>query len=371
MRHSRGGVVSLGVGWVVLALVTAVSAQTSLAALRGKVTDEQGGVLPGATVTARQTETNIARSGVTNETGQFYLPSLPAGTYELTVELAGFSTAARTVVLRVGQEGGADFSLKVGALAETIQVSAASALVETKSTLGGLVDRREIDNLPTIDRNFAGLAQLAPGVSSSGGSSMGFSAAGQRQYQNQIFMDGATNAQQFYGTQAESYPQDWIQEFQVMTTGYSAEFGQATGGVLNVITRSGANNLQGRVYGFYRTSDLDEAPFAGRFANGEPVFLERAAAVPQLPLRRVSGWTAGEEPGVLLRRLRELRQHAERDPLDFGLLARAGRAGDHPGRKHQPRLHGEDRRRVEPAPSAVRASQPHVPHRHELQRPGW
>jgi carboxypeptidase family protein len=117
MRHSRGRVVSLGVGWVVLALATAVSAQTSLAALRGKVTDEQGGVLPGATVTARQTETNIARSGVTNETGQFYLPSLPAGTYELTVELAGFSTAARTVVLRVGQEGGADFSLKVGALA--------------------------------------------------------------------------------------------------------------------------------------------------------------------------------------------------------------------------------------------------------------
>ena len=105
MHHSRGRVVSLGVAWVLLSLVTAVSAQTSLATLRGKVTDEQGGVLPGVTVTARQTDTNLARSGVTNETGQFYLPSLPAGTYELTVELTGFSTAARTVVLRVGQEG--------------------------------------------------------------------------------------------------------------------------------------------------------------------------------------------------------------------------------------------------------------------------
>src|SRR6185436_11766225 len=275
---------------MMLSLVATVSAQTSLATLRGKVTDEQGGVLPGVTVTARQTETNIARSGITNETGQFYLPSLPAGTYELTVELTGFSTAARTVVLRVGQEGSADFSLKVGTLAETIQVSAVSALVETKSTLGGLIDRKEIDNLPTIDRNFAGLAQLAPGVSSSGGSSMGFSAAGQRQYQNQIFMDGATNAQQFYGTQAESYPQDWIQEFQVMTTGYSAEFGQATGGVLNVITRSGANNLQGRVYGFYRSSEFDEGPFAGRFANGEPVFLDEA---PPYHNYRVGGFLGG------------------------------------------------------------------------------
>ena len=141
-------------------------------------------------------------------------------------------------------------------------MTGAAALVETKSTLGSLIDKKEIDNLPTIDRNFANLAQLAPGVTSTGGSSMGFSGAGQKQYQNQIFMDGATNAQQFYGTQAEAYPQDWVQEFQVMTSGYSAEFGQATGVVLNVITRSGTNTLQGRAYGFYRSSKLDTAPFA-------------------------------------------------------------------------------------------------------------
>ena len=243
-----------------LFFVTLSSAQTSLATLRGKVTDQQGGVLPGVTVTARQTETNTTRSGATNEAGQFYLPSLPAGTYELTVELSGFSTGKRTVILRVGQEAAADFMLTVGAVAETVLVSGLSPLVETSSTLGSVIDKKEIDNLPTIDRNFAGLAQLTPGVSSSGGGSMGFGAAGQRQYQNQIFMDGATNAQQFYGTQAELYPQDWVQEFQVMITGYSAEFGQATGGILNVITRSGSNNTQGRMYGFYRNSKLDRAP---------------------------------------------------------------------------------------------------------------
>ena len=275
---------------LVLMLAASASAQTSLATLRGKVLDEQGGVLPGATVTVRQTETNTTRTGVTNETGQFYLPSLPAGTYEVTIGMQGFSTGKRTLTLRVGQEATADFSLSVGAVAETVLVSGTAAVVATTSALGGMIDKKEIDNLPTIDRNFASLAQLAPGVTSSGGSSMGFSASGQHQYQNQIFMDGATNAQQFYGTQAESYPQDWVQEFQVMTSGYSAEFGQATGGVLNVITRSGANTLQGRAYGFYRSSRLDSAPFAGRFTSGQPVFL---AAPPPYHNYRVGGFLGG------------------------------------------------------------------------------
>jgi hypothetical protein len=273
MKRSVTGIILA----TVLMSAASASAQTSLATLRGKVLDQEGGVLPGATVTVRQTETNTTRTGVTNETGQFYVPSLPAGTYEVTIEMQGFSSGKRTLTLRVGQEATADFALGVGAVAETVLVSGTAALVETSSALGGMIDRKEIDNLPTIDRNFASLAQLAPGVTSSGGSSMGFGAAGQRQYQNQIFMDGATNAQQFYGTQAESYPQDWIQEFQVMTSGYSAEFGQATGGVLNVITRSGANTVQGRAYGFYRNSKLDSAPFAGRFTSGQPVFLDAAS----------------------------------------------------------------------------------------------
>jgi hypothetical protein len=270
--------------------VPSVHAQTSLATLRGTVTDQQGAVLPGATVTARQTETNTVRTGVTNETGQYYVPSLPAGSYEISIELQGFSTSKRELTLRVGQEASADFTMALGAMSETVQVSGAAALVETKTALGSLIDKKEIDNLPTIDRNFAGLAQIAPGVSSSGGGSMGFGAAGQRQYQNQIFVDGATNAQQFYGTQAESVPQDWVQEFQVMTSGYSAEFGQATGGVLNVITRSGSNIVQGRGYGFYRSSKWDEGPFAGRFVDNEPVFLD---APPPYHNSRFGGFIGG------------------------------------------------------------------------------
>ena len=183
MRIHKLSVLAAAFVAVFLATTLSASAQTSLATLRGKVADQQGGVLPGATVTARQTETNTTRTGVTNEAGQFYLPSLPAGTYEITVELQGFSTGKRTLTLRVGQEATADFTLQVGTVAESIEVTGRAAVVETRSALGGMVDKKEIDNLPTIDRNFAGLAMLSPGISSSGASAMGFNAAGQRQFQ--------------------------------------------------------------------------------------------------------------------------------------------------------------------------------------------
>jgi hypothetical protein len=266
-------------------------AQTSLATLRGRAIDQQGGVLPGATVTVRHVETNTTRTSVTEATGQYFLPSLPAGTYELTVELSGFATAKRSnVVLRVGQEAEIDIVLGVGTIQETVTVSGQAALVETQHVVGAFIDAARVENLPTVNRNFADLAQLAPGVSSTGGSSMGFSAAGQHQYQNNVFVDGATNAMQFYGTQAESFPQDWIQEFQVMTNGFSAEFGNASGAVLNVITRSGTNTVQGRAYGFFQNGRFNTPPYSGHFTNDVPVFLD---TTPPYNQRRIGGYLGG------------------------------------------------------------------------------
>ncbi|MCA1585195.1 MAG: TonB-dependent receptor [Acidobacteria bacterium] len=248
------------------------------------------GVLPGATVTVRQLETNTTRTGVTESNGQFYVPNLPAGRYELTVELSGFGTAKREIVLRVGQDATLDLTLRVGTVEESVLVSGVSAVVETRATVGSLIELKEIDNLPTIGRDFAELAKLAPGVSSSGQGAMGFSASGQRQFQNNVFVDGASNAMQFYGTQSESYPQDWVQEFQVMTNGFSAEFGQASGAVLNVITKSGTNAWQGRAYGFVRDDNFDTAPYAGRFVNGEPEYLD---APPQFNQQRFGAYLGG------------------------------------------------------------------------------
>jgi Carboxypeptidase regulatory-like domain/TonB-dependent Receptor Plug Domain len=287
-RVFRAGALALS-----LSFITASSgfAQTSLASLRGKVADEQGGVLPGATVTARQIETNATKTSLTEGLGQYFLPNLPAGTYEVTVELAGFSTGKRPdVVLRVGQAADMDFILKVGSVQENVTVAGQAALVETQHVLGTFIDTKSVENLPTVNRNFADLAALAPGVSSTGGSSMGFSAAGQHQYQNNVFVDGATNAMQFYGTQSESFPQDWIQEFQVMTNGFSAEFGNASGAVLNVITRSGTNNLQGRGYGFFQNAKFNSPPYAGRFTNGAPVFLD---TTPIFNQRRLGAYLGG------------------------------------------------------------------------------
>src|SRR5436190_10367754 len=272
-------------------LASTSSAQTSLATLRGSVADQQGGVLPGATVTERQTDTNTTRTSVTETTGQYFLTALPAGSYELTVELAGFSTAKRpNVVLRVGQEAEIDVVLGVGTVQENVTVAGQAALIETQHVVGAFIDTARVENLPTVSRNFADLAQLAPGVSSTGGSSMGFSTAGQHQYQNNVFVDGATNAMQFYGIQADSFPQDWIQEFAVMTNGFSAEFGNASGAVLNVITRSGTNAIHGRTYGFFQNASLNRPPYSGHYTNGQPEFL---ATTPPYDQYRVGGYLGG------------------------------------------------------------------------------
>src|SRR5437667_9159805 len=274
-----------------LTLAASSYGQTSLATLRGKVSDQQGGVLPGATVTARQIETNTTRTSVAEGLGQYFVPNLPAGTYELTVELAGFAPGKRSnLALRVGQAADVDFLLKVGTVQENVTVAGQAALVETQHVVGAFIDAKQVESLPTVSRNFADLAQLAPGVTSTGNSSMGFSAAGQHQYQNNVYVDGATNAMQFYGTQAESFPQDWIQEFQVMTNGFSAEFGNASGAVLNVITRSGTNSIQGRAYGFFQNGRFNSPPYSGHYTNGVPVFLD---STPPYNQRRFGGFLGG------------------------------------------------------------------------------
>src|SRR5436190_12366502 len=113
---------------------------------------------------------------------------------------------------------------------------------------------------------------------------------GQRGFSNGFFIDGATAEWQYYGKQSSTMVQDWIQEFQVMTNSFSAEFGTASGGILNVITRSGTNRYQARVYGFFRDAALDSAPFAGSFTNGKPNYLDEAAPFSQ---RRLGGFAGG------------------------------------------------------------------------------
>ena len=280
---------------ICLTLGSTVFAQQITASLRGKVADANGSVVPNAKVTARQTDTNFTKSVTSGSLGQYYIGGLPAGHYELQVEAPGFAKLVRNVDLTVGLEAGVDFALKVGSVSTQVDVSAEGQLIEpTKTDVGTTITKGQVDNLPTIDRNFASLALLTPGVTPGvGGNGASLAVNGQRGYQNNVFIDGVSNQWQYYGRQASTLSQDWIQEFQVMTNSYSAEFGSASGGILNVITRSGTNNWHGRGYFFYRNKAFDARPFAGSFdpLTGKPQF------VPDSQIPDYSQWRWGASIG--------------------------------------------------------------------------
>lgn len=230
---------AFAIGMFVLLCTSAVLGQNVTTTFRGKVTDQQGTALPGVTVIARNIETNAHAQVTTGRLGQYFIPNLPAGSYELTAELSGFGTEKRPgLVLRVGQEATVDFVLKTGAVSEEITVSAQAPVLETtRNTVGTIIDKDQIDALPVIERDFATLAKLSPGVTTgTGGNGDSISMNGQRGFANGFYVDGASAEWQYYGKQSSTFVQDWIQEFQVMTNSYPAEFGTASGGILNAIT---------------------------------------------------------------------------------------------------------------------------------------
>ena len=279
---------------VAMACPLDVRAQTTTATLRGKAADQQGAALPGVTVTARagrhERERQLSfRATPASTTSRISRP----GRYDVSAELQGFRIERRTaLVLQLGQELTLDFTLRVGDLQETVTVGANGPILETtKNTVGTIITNDDIDDLPTVERDFSSLARLAPGVTPGvGGNGDSLSMNGQRGFSNGFFIDGATAEWQYYGKQSSTLVQDWIQEFQVMTNSFSAEFGTASGGILNVITRSGTNRYQARAYGFFRDAKLDSAPFAGSFTNGQPNYLAEAAPFNQ---QRVGGFVGG------------------------------------------------------------------------------
>lgn len=232
--------------------------------LQGTVTDSSGAVLPGVTVTATNTATNQSRSAQTDERGNFYIPALAAGLYNATAELSGFAPSARgDVRLPLGQRVVLDFTLKVGAQ-EAIVVSASVPVVDTSEpAVSTVVSQEQIDSLPTDGRNFLSFTILTPGVTTDRTPQQGASATsgltfgGQRARSNNIMVDGVDNNDPVVGAVRATFSQEAIQEFQVLTNSYSAEFGKASGGVVNIITRSGTNDASGSLFYFYRNDSLN------------------------------------------------------------------------------------------------------------------
>ncbi len=242
--------------------------QTVNATLAGKIADVSGGSVAKATVTASNVATGFSRSALTSENGEYSIPALPAGEYKVTVEFSGFGKQTRNITLQVGQSASLDFTLKPGAVAEKVEVKATSELAEpTRTQVSTVITERQIVNLPVNGREFIDFALLSPSVAigntTSGSTDVivepvtKLSFAGQNIHYNFIAVDGADDISTASGIQRGTPPQESVQEFRVINSDYSAEFGRATAGIVNIITRSGTNNWHGTLYEYFRNNKLD------------------------------------------------------------------------------------------------------------------
>ena len=259
---------------VALAVASSAAAQESInhASVSGRVVDVQGGVLPGATVTARQLETDVSVSVVTDGSGRFRFPYLRIGAYELMVQLPGFSEAHRRIALTVGAAFEIPFVLAVEGVATTVTVHAEAPVLESaRSQIAATVTAAEVQQLPLNGRNFLDIALLAPGVAppninstqlfaeTSAVQGVGLSVGSQRNLSNSFIVDGLSANDDAAGLSGLPYGVDAVEQFQVVSSGGQAELGRALGGYVNVVTRSGTNQLRGTVYGYFRDDAFNSA----------------------------------------------------------------------------------------------------------------
>lgn len=253
--------------YVLILLCPAVWAQEAIhyASVSGRTTDPSGGVVGGAVISVRQTETNLTSTAITDQEGRFRFPYLKVGPYEITVKHQGFAAVTRRLTLTIGAAFELPVSLAVGAAETNITVLGDATVLEAaRSQIAGTVSQTEVSNLPLNGRNFLDLALLIPGVSPTNTAStqlfpetsavpgQGISVSSQRNFSNNFIVDGLSANDDAAGLSGIFYGLDVVQEFQVVTSGGQAEFGRALGGYLNVVTKSGTNSLHGDLYGYLR-----------------------------------------------------------------------------------------------------------------------
>ncbi len=244
---------------LLLAAITA-SAQTPAAGVTGRVTDANGAVVAGATIKVTNLGTNSSQQTVTNETGDFVLPYLQPTSHALEAQATGFRSYKRaSFSLEVGQSLRLDIRLEVGAATETVNITdAPSALNTETATRGEVTTAAEIAELPLDGRNFSDLALLTGGVIPKGdGGDGSFSVNGGRGDNTGFLLDGMNNTQRRNTGVVINPPIESIQEFKMLTSGFSAEYGRYAGGMLTAVTKSGTNKLHGSLYEFMRNDIFD------------------------------------------------------------------------------------------------------------------
>ncbi len=249
--------------------------------ISGTVKDQSEAVLVGASVKATNVDTGVVRTAVTGSNGEYRLSALPVGNYELQTELAGFQTGVRRgITLSVGQVAVVDFSLKVGDVSEKVTVTGEAPLIETSTaTVSGLVDPKQMHDIPLNSRSFIELVPLQSGAvlaeAGSSSTSKGFgkklSISGTRYNTNLFLLDGTdiNDAEGSAGSAAETLAGvETVREFRVITNAYDAEYGRHSGGVISAITKSGTNDFHGSLFEFLRNDKLDAAKWEDNAFNG-------------------------------------------------------------------------------------------------------
>ena len=247
-----------------IALAAPTFAQETTGSIRGRIVDAQGLAMPGATVTV--TGTQGAKTTVADSEGRFSLPFLTPGVYAVRAELQGFKAVEqKNVTVSLGQAVDLPLKMEVGGLSETVQVTGSSPIINNSSTTTGAVLSSEMFSQVPVGRRVSDTLYMAPGVSTGGSvGSANPSISGGSGLENQYVIDGVNVTNQGYGalgsysivfgSLGNATPFDFVKEVQVKTGGYEAEFGQSTGGVVNVVTKSGSNDVRGSVFGYARPS---------------------------------------------------------------------------------------------------------------------
>jgi len=251
-------------------------AQTSFGTITGVLRDSSGAVLPDAEVTVTNNKTGIARTVNTDSNGNYVLPSLPPSDYTVSAELRGFKKAvSANVPLEVNQRLRVDLVLEVGEITQTVEVQAEAPLLQSESsTVGTVIANKQVVELPLNGRSFTELTYLIPGAVRQSGATFQttgsrVSVSGARAEDNNYTLDGVNNNETFFKAFAVQPSIDAIQEFKIQTNITSAEFGQAAGANINVVTKSGSNDIHGVLFEFLRNNAFDARD---AFAPTKPTF---------------------------------------------------------------------------------------------------
>ena len=344
------------VGILICCLQALPQSNASSGEIKGTTTDASGGVVPGATVTVTNTNTGFSRTAITDERGEYRILLLPPGAYEVRVELSGFAAQVRNAQVIVGQTLAIDFRLQVGTSAQTVTVSGEPPVIETeRATQSNTIEENYIRNLPIDRRDYLSFTLLAPGVVDSNALAdntdfrvtqspqSGLSFYGSNGRGNSVTVDGA-EANDAGGGVRSTLSQEAVQEFQINRSNYAAEFGGASGGVINIVSKSGSNDFHGRALWFLAPR---QAGCGGSLCHraGRNHAAAHQAAFPTAAVRRDPGLPHPEGSNFFLWRFRGTqsqriigRAGSDR-PVDLSAHDGSNRDSRRPGFQYQ---HGSD-----------------------------